>query len=69
MKCISTPSFSVWINGKAYGNIMPSRGFCQGDLLSPNLFLICAEGFISLLTKAELDGRLHEWQFVGMLLV
>ena len=26
MSCVSTPSFSVRINGKAYGNITPSRG-------------------------------------------
>ena len=58
-KCVSTPSFSVRINGKAYGNIKPSRGIHQGDPLSPYLFLICAEGFTSLLAKAKLDGRLH----------
>ena len=59
MKCVSTPSFSVWINGKSYRNIKPSRGIRQGDPLSPYLFLICAEGFTSLLAKVELDGRLH----------
>ena len=26
MRCVSTPSFSVRINGKAYGNVTPSRG-------------------------------------------
>ena len=26
MSCVSTPSFSVRINGKAYENITPSRG-------------------------------------------
>ena len=35
MSCVSTPSFSVKINGKAYGNITPSRGIQQGDPLSP----------------------------------
>ena len=59
MSCVSTPSFSVRINGKTYGNITPSKGICQGDPLSPYLFLICAEGFTSLLAKAKIEGRLH----------
>ena len=59
MSCVTTPSFLVRINGKAYGNIIPSRGLCQGDPLSPYLFLLCAEGFTSLLSKAEYEGRLH----------
>ena len=59
MSYISTPSFSIRINGKAYGNIVPTRGIRQGDPLSPYLFMICAEGFTSLLAKAEFEGRLH----------
>ena len=59
MSCVSTPSFSVRINGKAYGNITPSRGILQGDPLSSYQFLICAEGFTSLLAKLEIEGRLH----------
>ena len=59
IRCVSTPSFSIWINGKAYGNVIPSRGLRQGDPLFPYLFLICAKGFTSLLAKVELDGRLH----------
>ena len=34
---------------------------CQGDPLSPYLFLLCAEGFIALLAKAELD-----WKITGV---
>ena len=59
MSYVTTPSFFVRINGKAYGNISPSRGLQQGDLLSPYLFLLCAEGFSSLLAKVEEEGRLH----------
>ena len=59
MCCVSTPSFSVCINGKAYGNITPSRGLRQGDPLSPYLFLLCAKGFISLMARVEGEGQIH----------
>ena len=58
MGCITTPSFSILINWKPYGNIKPSRWLCQGDPLSPYLFLLCAEGFTSPLAKAEMDRRI-----------
>ncbi|XP_050290228.1 uncharacterized mitochondrial protein AtMg01250-like [Quercus robur] len=59
MSCVTTPSFSVLVNGKPYGSIKPFRGIRQGDLLSPYLFLLCTEGFTSLLAKAELEGMIH----------
>ena len=59
MTCMTTPTFSVRINGKAYGNITPFRGIWQGYPLSPYLFLLCAKGFSSLLAKVEGEGRIH----------
>ena len=47
------------LNGRPFGNVLPSRGFCQGDPLSPYLFLLCTEGFTSLLDRAEIGGTLH----------
>ena len=58
MICVTTQSFSILINGKPYGMIHPSRGICQGDPLSPYLFLLCAEGFTALLKKAKSEGRI-----------
>ena len=49
MKCISSISFSLIINGSVRGLIKPQRGLRQGCPLSPYLFITCAEVFSSLL--------------------
>lgn len=59
MGSVTTSSFSILINGKPYGNIIPSKGIRQGDLLSPYLFLLCAKGLTSFLTKVEHEGRIN----------
>ena len=51
MHCIFSVTYVVRINGSPQGNIIPSRGLCQGDPLSPHLFLICAEGLSALIKK------------------
>ena len=58
MSCVTTPSFSILVNGKPHGMIHPSRGLRQGDPLLPYLFLLCAKGFTALLAKAKLEGRI-----------
>lgn len=52
MQCITSISYSVIINRETDGNIIPTRGLRQGDPLSPNLFLLCAEGLSSLIQEA-----------------
>ena len=58
MSCVTTPSFSILVNGKPYCMIQPSRGIRQGDPISPYLFLLCVEGLTALLNKAESEGRI-----------
>ena len=49
MKCITTVSYSILVNGETKGMIKPSRGLRQRDPLSPYLFLFCAKGLNALL--------------------
>lgn len=50
MFCVRSVSYSIKINGEPRGYINPSRGICQGDPLSPYLFLLRAEGLTAFLT-------------------
>ena len=59
MLCLSSVTYSYKLNGRVEGNIIPSRGLRQGDPLSPYLFLLCAEGFSSLLARAADEGFIH----------
>ncbi|GKV35106.1 hypothetical protein SLEP1_g43419 [Rubroshorea leprosula] len=52
MKCLSASTVSFLINGSATRQISISRGLCQGDPLSPFLFLIAAEGLNGLISIA-----------------
>ena len=58
MMCVSTVSYLVLINGEPKGKIVPSRGLWQGDMISPYLFSLCAEGLLTMLKKEENKGNL-----------
>jgi hypothetical protein len=53
MACIHLVIYTVLVNGNFVGHIKPSSGICQGYLLSPYLFLICAKALSSLLSQTE----------------
>jgi ribonuclease HI len=52
--CVRTVTYSILINGRPYGRIVPSHGLRQGDPLSP--FILCAEALSSLIRNSERVG-------------
>lgn len=58
MMFVTTMSYSVLINNKPKGTIIPSRGIRQGDPISPYLFLLCAEGLSVMFRMEESEGRI-----------
>lgn len=60
MGTVTTALYSILINGEPRGLVHLSRGIKQGDPFSPYLFLLCAEGLLALLRKAEEDWVLHD---------
>lgn len=59
IECISTVSYKIVDGGKEIGPIMPSRGFRQGDQVSPYLIILCAKGFSVLIRRYEPNGLIN----------
>lgn len=58
-ECLTTPTFSVCLNGNSSGYFRSSKGLRQGDPLSPYLFLLAMEVFSSLLKSRYEQGYIR----------
>jgi hypothetical protein len=59
VECISTSSSSILIDRSPFGHFKSSRGLRQGDPMSPFLFVIYFDLLSRLISKAELEKRVH----------
>lgn len=58
-ECITTPTFSVCLNGNSSGYFKSSKGLRQGDPLSPYLFVLAMEIFSRLIQSIFDQGYIH----------
>ena len=59
MRCVTSVTYSIILNGQPTSPFSRSRGLRQGDPLSLCLFLICTEGLSGLIRDAATKKCLH----------
>lgn len=60
MLCVKSVNYFVLVNGNSIVPIVPQRGLRQGYPLPPYLFVIFAQGLLSLLYRNVVRGDIHD---------
>lgn len=59
MRCISSVSYQILINGQPSESFTPEKGLWQGDPISPYLFILCLDVLCGLLSKDVEERKIH----------
>ncbi|KAL9672304.1 hypothetical protein QQ045_028554 [Rhodiola kirilowii] len=60
-RCISNCFYSIKWDGSLYGFFKSTRGVCQGDPLSPGLFVLTMEWFIRQINEEVSKGQIKPY--------
>jgi hypothetical protein len=64
--CISSPFYSIMLNGMTRGFFKPSRGLRQGDPLSPYLYILAQELLSRMINQAFDRNHIQPFHFGGL---
>ncbi|KAL8119684.1 hypothetical protein AgCh_016974 [Apium graveolens] len=62
MRIVQSVSYSFLHNGVEFGNVNPKRGLCQGDPISPYLYIMSASLYKTLYVNANTDHKMSSSQ-------